>query len=155
MADFSMLNNMIAEARKAKEERAARREAIEKALMNGPNAERVNQWQEMMDRSVFIDSDHPRDEKGRFTEKGLTDISSNSSCDRMSKENIYRQRGRRQRKEIRLDKREYARVMHELNTNLTKEERMKRIISRHIGNYVYTVENQGFNEYRIIEREKI
>ena len=98
MADFSMLNNMIAEARKAKEERAARREAIEKALMNGPNAERVNQWQEMMDRSVFIDSDHPRDEKGRFTEKGLTDISSNSSCDRMSKENNEVRRVNRNKK---------------------------------------------------------
>ena len=69
---------------------------------------------------------HPRDEQGRF-KKGNGDIS----------------------------KEEYGQVVHILNNNLTKEQRRKKIIQKAIGNYVYTVANYGFNEYKILKKERI
>ena len=44
--------------------------------------------------------------------------------------------------------------MHELNTNLSNTQRMKKIITKPIGDY-YTVENNGFSQYRIIGKEPI
>lgn len=49
-----------------------------------------------------------------------------------------------------LPKQEYAHVMSELNTNLSKEQRQQSVVSKAIGNYVYIVENNGFDDYRII-----
>lgn len=46
---------------------------------------------------------------------------------------------------IRLPKAEYAMVMHELNTHLSKEERQRKVITKAIGDYVYTFENNGFD----------
>ncbi|MBQ3334424.1 MAG: hypothetical protein IJG85_02325 [Eubacteriaceae bacterium] len=51
---------------------------------------------------------------------------------------------------IRLSKKEYAIVMHEFNTNMSEDQRKRKIVSKAIGNYVYTIENNGFNDYRII-----
>ena len=56
---------------------------------------------------------------------------------------------------ILLPKKEYGKVMHELNNNLTKEERNRFIITRAIGDYMYTIENYGFNDYRIIGKRPI
>ncbi len=112
--------------------------------VSSPNVERVKRWGEMMRHNAsFSEDKHPRDEKGRFAEKGL------AFADKTS-----RMKSRR-RKEVRLPPKEYAKVMHELNTNLTKEEQQQRLVSRNIGNYVYTVENNGFNEYRVIRKKKI
>lgn len=61
----------------------------------------------------------------------------------------------KQRKEIQLPKDEYAQVIHELNTNLTKEERNKKQITRCIGDNVYIVQNKGFNQYKIIGKYEI
>lgn len=55
-------------------------------------------------------------------------------------------------KTVELSKEEYAQVMHELNTNLTNEQRKKKQITRAKGNNIYTLENNGFNEYRIIDK---
>ena len=112
--------------------------------VSSPNVERVRRWEEMMRHNAsFSEDKHSRDEKGRFAEKGL------AFADKTS-----RMKSRR-RKEVRLPPKEYAKVMHELNTNLTKEEQQQRLVSRNIGNYVYTVENNGFNEYRVIRKKKI
>lgn len=54
-----------------------------------------------------------------------------------------------------LPKNEYAHVMSELNTNLTKEEREKHILVKPIGDFYYTIENNGFNNYRIIGKHRI
>lgn len=54
-----------------------------------------------------------------------------------------------------LPKQEYAHVMSELNTNLSKEQRQQPIVSKAIGDYVYIVENNGFNDYRIIGKYPI
>lgn len=62
---------------------------------------------------------------------------------------------KKDRKEVKLPKAEYAKVMHELNTNLTKEQMTQKVITKSIGNYKYTVQNRGFNEYRIINKRKI
>lgn len=62
---------------------------------------------------------------------------------------------KKDRKEVKLPKAEYAKVMHELNTNLTKEQRNKKVITKYIGNYKYTIQNRGFNEYRIINKREI
>lgn len=53
-------------------------------------------------------------------------------------------------KTIWLPKSEYANVMSELATNTTAEQRNQFIISKPIGDYIYTVENQGFGSYRVI-----
>ena len=56
---------------------------------------------------------------------------------------------------IRLPKAEYAMVMHELNTHLSKEDREKQVITKPIGDFIYMVENNGFDNYRIIGRNSI
>ena len=81
---------------------------------------------------------HPRDKGGKFTENGA-----------------YGKITKKDRKALELQKDEYSKVMHELNTNLTKAERKKRQVIKHIGNYKYTVINNGFNEYKIIKKERI
>lgn len=54
-----------------------------------------------------------------------------------------------------LSKDEYAHVMSELNTHLSGEQRNRKVITKAIGNYVYTVENNGFGNYRIIGKNPI
>lgn len=79
---------------------------------------------------------HPRDGEGKFASTGGNSGKSEKPVASLSKE-------------------EYGQIMHELNTNLTKEQRKKKIIKKAIGNYYYTVKNNGFNEYIIIEKEDI
>ena len=116
----------------------------QRVSVSSPNVERVRRWEEMMRHNAsFSEDKHPRDEKGRFAEKGL------AFADKTSKMKS------RRRKEVRLPPKEYAKVMHELNTNLTKEERNKKHLVKHIGDYTYYVEIDGFNDYRIVGRKKI
>ena len=61
----------------------------------------------------------------------------------------------RERRELRLPKEEYAHVMSELNTHLTDEEQKKPAIRRAIRNHVYIIENNGFDDYRIIGKINI
>lgn len=56
---------------------------------------------------------------------------------------------------IHLSKKEYAHVIGELNTHLSKERRRKRVFHQAIGNYIYIVENHGFNSYTIRGKIKI
>ena len=58
-------------------------------------------------------------------------------------------------KTVELPKQEYAHVMSELATHLTAAQRKQKVITKAIGNYVYTVENNGFGNYRIIGKEII
>ena len=50
---------------------------------------------------------------------------------------------------------EYAHVMSEINTNITKEQLKRKVVSKNIGDYVYTFECLGFDKYRIINKVKI
>lgn len=54
-----------------------------------------------------------------------------------------------------LPKREYAHVISEINTNITKEQLQMKVVSKNIDNYVYTFEVNGFDNYRIINKELI
>lgn len=54
-----------------------------------------------------------------------------------------------------LPSKEYGHVMSEISTHVTKEQRRKKVFSKAIGQYIYTVENNGFGEYRVIKKVKI
>ncbi|MBQ3935883.1 MAG: hypothetical protein II722_02395 [Ruminococcus sp.] len=54
-----------------------------------------------------------------------------------------------------LPKDEYAHVMSEIATNITEEQSTKRVIKKNIGDYIYTVENKGFGNYRVIGKDLI
>jgi len=58
-------------------------------------------------------------------------------------------------KGIRLPKAEYAMVMEELNTNLTKEELKREFVTKPILNHVYTVRINEFGDYTVIKKAKI
>lgn len=58
-------------------------------------------------------------------------------------------------KTIELPKQEYAHVMSELATHLTAAERKQKVVTKAIGNYIYTIENNGFGDYRIIGKKAI
>lgn len=93
------------------------------------------------------ESKHPRKENGQFGEGGgSSGVEKSSKRDKIDSS---------KNKTVNLPKEEYAQVMHELNTNLTKEQKKEKIFSKNIGNYQYKVENNGFNEYRIIGKQNI
>lgn len=54
-----------------------------------------------------------------------------------------------------LPRREYAHVMSELETNITLEQRSKKVFKKAIGDFYYTVENNGAGNYRIIGKKAI
>ncbi|MGN1195321.1 MAG: hypothetical protein ACI4SB_07540 [Acutalibacteraceae bacterium] len=58
-------------------------------------------------------------------------------------------------KTVFLPEQEYAHVMSEIATNLTKEQSEKKVFSKAIGDYIYTVENNGFGNYRVIKKIRI
>ena len=45
--------------------------------------------------------------------------------------------------------------MHELNTHMSEEDRQKAIVSKPIGDYIYTVINYGFDDYVVIDKRPI
>lgn len=54
-----------------------------------------------------------------------------------------------------LPKDEYGKVIHEINTNITEEQLNKKVVSKCIGDYIYTFEVKGYDNYRIIDKEPI
>jgi hypothetical protein len=56
---------------------------------------------------------------------------------------------------ITLPKQEYAHVMSELATHMTAAQRKQKVVTKEIGKYVYTIENNGFGDYRVIGKEAI
>ena len=54
-----------------------------------------------------------------------------------------------------LPRREYAHVMSEVETNITLEQRSKKVFKKAIGDFYYTVENNGAGNYRIIGKKAI
>lgn len=54
-----------------------------------------------------------------------------------------------------LPKDEYAHIMSELNTHLSDEQRKQKVVTKANGNYNYTIENNGLDNYRIIGKEDI
>ncbi len=58
-------------------------------------------------------------------------------------------------KTVVLPKQEYAHVMSELSTHMSEAQRKQPVVKKAIGDYVYTVENNGFGDYRIIGKKPI
>lgn len=58
-------------------------------------------------------------------------------------------------KTVEVDYNERERVRHELNNNLTDEDRKHGVIVKYIDNYRYTVINYGFDSYRIVGKNMI
>ena len=54
---------------------------------------------------------------------------------------------------IRLPKQEYAHVMSEIASHLTDIDKISPFFVKRIGNYQYTVENHGFDDYRIFGKK--
>ena len=54
-----------------------------------------------------------------------------------------------------LPKKEYAHVISEIRTWATESQLRKRVFTKPIGNYIYTVENLGDGDFRIIGKELI
>lgn len=88
-------------------------------------------------RDSWEEDKHPRDEDGRFTAGSQG------------------KKRKRRNKAIRLPVKEYAHVMSEINTNLSKEKKQKKMFHQAIGNYIYLVKNNGFANYKILGKIKI
>ena len=58
-------------------------------------------------------------------------------------------------KTVKLKTEEYARVMSEIHTNITKKEKESPIIVKAIGNYYYTFENHFDDTYKVVGKNKI
>ena len=105
---------------------------------NLPEEERTPEKDKLTRDSDFEESKHPRDKDGKFS-------SANGKAVRRRYKN----------KVVKLSKREYAMVIHELNTNLSKEERKQKNLYKCIGSYLYTVKNNGFNNYQVLGKVEI
>ena len=71
---------------------------------------------------------------------------------------LYNKRGgipSKHRKTVILPKAEYAKVMSEIATHASKEQKSMPQFLKSIGNYTYLVENPGDGTYRIIGKTKI
>ena len=101
------------------------------------------------DAEEWNESDHPRNEQGEFTNGGNN--SSNNETNLSKYDNISYS----QFEEIPISKNEKEMVRKALNTDLTAEERKKKIVVRSIRNWRYTVINNGFDDYTIIDVEDI
>lgn len=92
---------------------------------------------------------------GEYLEK-ITKQKYNNS---VSVDDTYAKQAKRkdtsQLKTIWLPKDEYAHIMSEIATNLTEREHQQFVVSKAIGDYIYTFENHGFGEYRIISKKPI
>lgn len=56
---------------------------------------------------------------------------------------------------IQLERKEYGKVVHEINTWYKREYVRKKIISKAINDYIYTFENKGYNNYRFIGKDNV
>lgn len=59
------------------------------------------------------------------------------------------------RRTVRFNKQEYAHVMSELATNITKEQKTYPTITKAIGKYVYVFENNFDDTYRVIGKKRL
>ena len=88
--------------------------------------------------SDWAEDKHPRDEGGRFTSGG------GAARPRKYKKKV-----------VKLPAQEYALVMHELNTHLPAGQKKKKFVHKAIGNYMYTVRVNGFDDYEIVRKVPI
>lgn len=61
----------------------------------------------------------------------------------------------KRRKTVHLGVKEYAHVMSELRSNITKEQKKHLVINKAIGEHIYTFENHFDDTYRVVGKTKI
>lgn len=131
-----------------------------KLLLRLANAFR-RAWDNKIDRNG---AEH--DKGGLFTEKGNSGESTatESTVLEISIEELPRQNGRRRFElnghrytQIKLPSGTYARVMSEIDTNMTKERRKQRRFFQHIGNFIYDIiiVNDYVNDIVIVGQKRI
>jgi uncharacterized protein with gpF-like domain len=91
----------------------------------------------------------------KWKETGQTPIANSEINSKMKYGLQFFARNSKDYKTIQLPKQEYAHVMSELATHLTATQRNQKVVTKAIGNYIYTIENNGFGDYRIIGKEII
>ncbi|WP_303229446.1 DUF1073 domain-containing protein [uncultured Dialister sp.] len=97
------------------------------------------------DSGKWLEDDHPRDEGGRFTSGGRSGRQSLRKIENF-------------RKEIKIPKSEYARVMSALNTDTAKWQRREGRFTKAIGDYIYYVKvdrSEGYEHFKIYGKIKI
>ena len=87
-------------------------------------------------------------------QKGFTPSTGNGNIDNNSKPlklnvQLFAKKSS-EYKTVELPKAEYGKVMHTIATDISKEQKQMKVFKKAIGNNIYTVENNGFGEYRII-----
>ena len=101
--------------------------------------------QDTGDSGKWLENDHPRDEGGRFTSGGRSGRQSLRKIENF-------------RKEIKIPKSEYARVMSALNTDTAKWQRRAGRFTKAIGDYIYYVKvdrSEGYEHFKIYGKIKI
>lgn len=68
---------------------------------------------------------------------------------------FFAHRNSKDYKTIVLPKQEYSHVMSEIASHLIDDDKISPVFVKRIGNYIYTIENNGFGNYRIIGKRRI
>ena len=90
----------------------------------------------------FKEADHPRDKDGKFA--GGSQYSESTS------------KPRKQRKPLKLPKKEYAKVMSELRTHTTDEQKERGRFVRYIGGHCYSCDyNEDEEDYNVNHKTEI
>lgn len=132
-----------------------RREQIMKAagLDSTYEGSKVKEWQNKNKALIDAHSDILKRDYGR--EKAYLAKSKSKNQMHYKLNNQLFGRNPKDYDSIKLGTREYARVVSQLNTNLTREELKTGIKTKAIGDYFYTFEVIDFDEYRFISKTRI
>lgn len=119
--------------------------------------EKKNKWHDKYKQHVEDNKDILREAPERIKTRGIvSEVFKNDGDNGTMKLNLqFFSRDSKDFETIYLSSNEYAHVMSELNTHLSEEQRKKEIITKAIGDYYYTIENNGFDNYRIIGKKPI
>ena len=119
--------------------------------------EKKNKWHDKYKQHVEDNKDILREAPERIKTRGIvSEVFKNDGDNGTMKLNLqFFSRDSKDFETIYLSSNEYAYVMSELNTHLSDEQRKKEIITKAIGDYYYTIENNGFDNYRIIGKKSI
>jgi SPP1 gp7 family putative phage head morphogenesis protein len=108
----------------------------------------------LQDRAEYFGLDKTKDFND-FKKKYLKTLEENTETYTMNGVGLQFFASSKAYKTVILPKKEYAHVMSELATHMTEEQRKKKVVKKAIGKYIYTVENNGFGDYRIIGKKQI
>lgn len=104
-------------------------------------------FDDVLSLDKWDESKHPRDEEGQFSK------SDTGSQKAVAKKNRH---GRiKKQRYLNLPKEEYARVHTAFFSQMSTEDKGKRVVNKYIGDYLYTGIRDNAGLWRFIEKEKI